>query len=461
MSKQIAAGNFLLPLYSPHYGPGGIPFAYPPLGLYLFSVFIKLTGKYYIYLIWMPPIYTLISLIPLYYLSYELFKSPYAGAFTVVIAATSSDLYIAHAWAAGIARAPAFIFALFSIYFFHRHFNSPSKNNIVLTGLFFGLALLSHLAYGLFCFVWIVCWTLLKPSLRRIIDSTISICLGLLIALIWIIPISSRFGGAIFLNAFNSHSSGDSASFLATGLSAWGRLIVQNTLPIRSNLLMMVLIGIGAFFLIKKKEFTLLLFYLLVILFFPENARFVFLIGSLIAGFGLSTVIEQLLEIFPKEKNLLAQSLSIGLVLFIIGFLWYNGCRSLNNQSPIIENATFELAENIQTILPLDSKYLALIKQDEAEWLPFLFQRDPIVSQWGSEWLGAYDEQTYLMSLFRDCQERQDWPCVENVIGETGTQPDFLITYSKDKKLNDQLSALPQWESIYKNERYTVWVRVN
>ncbi|HBX70865.1 MAG TPA: hypothetical protein DEH25_16170, partial [Chloroflexi bacterium] len=144
-----------------------------------------------------------------------------------------------------------------------------------------------------------------------------------------------------------------------------------------------------------------------------------------------------------------------------IGFLWYNGCRSLNNQSPIIENATFELAENIQTILPLDSKYLALIKQDEAEWLPFLFQRDPIVSQWGSEWLGAYDEQTYLMSLFRDCQERQDWPCVENVIGETGTQPDFLITYSKDKKLNDQLSALPQWESIYKNERYTVWVRVN
>ncbi len=46
MAQQIADANFVLPSMSPFYGPGGIPFAYPPLGLYLLAVFIKLTGKY-------------------------------------------------------------------------------------------------------------------------------------------------------------------------------------------------------------------------------------------------------------------------------------------------------------------------------------------------------------------------------------------------------------------------------
>ena len=36
MAKQIADANFYLPIESPFYGPGGIPFAYPPFGMYFF-----------------------------------------------------------------------------------------------------------------------------------------------------------------------------------------------------------------------------------------------------------------------------------------------------------------------------------------------------------------------------------------------------------------------------------------
>ena len=50
MAQQIAAADFRLPLQSPYYGPGSIPFAYPPLGLYLLAVLIKVTGKYLFFL---------------------------------------------------------------------------------------------------------------------------------------------------------------------------------------------------------------------------------------------------------------------------------------------------------------------------------------------------------------------------------------------------------------------------
>jgi len=461
MADQIAAENFALPISSPFYGPGGIPFAYPPLGLYLFSVFIKLTGKYYIYLIWMPPLFTLVSLIPLYYLSNELFKSPLAAAFTIIIAATSSDLYIAHAWSAGIVRAPAFIFTLLSIYFFHRQNNSPGRYNLLLTGLFFGLALLSHLAYGLFCFVWILCWSGLQPSVRRILDSTMSLAIGMLIAMIWVVPISLHYGSDIFLYAFNSHNSNNLSLLLAFNFSPLLRIFTDNTISISSTPILTALVFLGAFFLILRKEFTLLIFYMLVILFFPETDRFVFLIGSLLAGFGLFSIGEWLSRILQKGKMETANCLGFLLVIPVLAFIWYGGFDSLKKQTPKIEAATFELAEIVQAEMPKDAKYLALVKQDEAEWLPFMFQREPLVAQWGSEWLGEYNRQTHLMSLFHGCQQDQDWSCVEHAIGEAGTDPDFVVTYTSDERLNDQLSSLSQWDEVYSNKRYLLWARAD
>ena len=461
MADQIAGENFALPISSPFYGPGGIPFAYPPLGLYLLSVFIKLTGKYYIYLIWMPPLFTLISLIPLYYLSFELFKSPLAAAFTVVIASTSSNLYIAHAWSAGIVRAPAFIFTLLSIYFFHRQKNSPARYNILLTGIFFGMALMSHLAYGLFCFVWIICWTGLQPSVKRFLDSIVSLVVGTLVSLIWVIPISQRYGSDIFLYAFNSHNSSPYSLLFAFNFSPLIRIFVDNTVSISSNPLLTVLVLIGATFLVLRKEFTLLVFYLLVILFFPETARFVFLIGSLIAGFGLASSGAWLTRFLGKGNMASANWLGIILVFPVLAFIWYGGYEGLKKQTPKIEAATFDLAEIVQAELPDDVKYLALVKQDEAEWLPFLFQREPLVAQWGSEWLGEYNRQTHLMSIFNSCQQDQNWSCVEHTIAEVGADPDFVVTYTRDERLNDQLLSLSQWDEVYSNDRYMLWTRAD
>ena len=118
MAQQIASANFRLPLQSPYYGPGSIPFAYPPLGLYLLAVLIKLTGKYFIFLRLVPPFLSLISLIPLFYLTRELTKSAAAAAFTAVIAATSLDLYIATRGHQELSAPGIYLYPAFDLFFY-------------------------------------------------------------------------------------------------------------------------------------------------------------------------------------------------------------------------------------------------------------------------------------------------------------------------------------------------------
>ena len=457
MAQQIASANFRLPLQSPYYGPGGVPFAYPPLGLYLLAVLIKLTGKYFIFLRLIPPLLSLISLIPLFYLTRELTKSVVAAAFTAVIAATSLDLYIAHAWASGIVRAPAFIFALLSMYFFIRHRDQPSRKNIFWTGVFFGLTILTHLEYALFCFAWIVCWTILsRDFLKRALDSLISIVIGGLISLVWILPVLFRFGMNVVLNAFRTHGNGSfiSRAFNPTSLI---KLLWINLSPISSDKIVALLVLVGVLALIVKKDYILLVFYFFIILAFPDGSRFVFLVGSLIAGLGLSFTVEQLPRLFPERIKFSSRAAGVILSLVILTFIWVSGFSALANLSPVLDDTTLDLAQNIQRDLPIGKNYLALINQDEAEWMPFLFQREPLVSQWGSEWLGTYDQQTFCGALFHDCEKAQDWSCVLAVIHKTEKNPDAVITHAIDKKLNSQILSTKQWVQVFANKRYIVW----
>ncbi len=457
MAEQIANANFRLPLESPFYGPSGIPFVYPPFGLYLLAIFIKLTGKYFVFLRLLPPLLSLISLIPLFYLTLELSKSALAATITVILVATSPDLYIAHAWSAGIARTPAFIFALTSLFFFSRQLNKRLPSNIILTGVFLGLAFMSHLLYALFCFLWIWWWTLFgKNAFARIKDSAVSSMLGLLTASIWLVPTLLRHGIVIFINAFGSHGGADLLFFWKnfTGLFD---LFLNHITPLTSSILLYVPILIGMIATLVKREFAMASFLFFIIPAFPGGVRFIFLLGCIFAGVGLSTLVDW--GVMISKGRLKTMSFVI-MIVPLLGIIWWNSYLTLSNYSPRLDENAIDVAESIQGIIAPDETYLALIKQDEAEWLPFLFQREPIVSQWGSEWLGKYNEQTYLMSLFRDCQKTQDWPCVEGAIIETGGYPDHLITYANDVQLNDQISRTKQWKQFYANDRYVVWSRM-
>ena len=460
MAQQISDANFRLPMESPFYGPGGIPFAYPPFGLYLFAFLIKLTGKYFIFLRLLPPLLSLLALVPLFFLTLELSGSSIAAAITVILAATSQEFYISHTWAAGIVRAPAFLFMLTSLFFFSRQLKSRARSDIILAGLFLGLAFVSHLVYGLFCVLWIGWWTLFDKNhvfQTRLKDSFVSVSIALLTTSIWLVTILSRHGIEILFNAFNSHGGSSSLSFWQTVQGVLSSFL-GNVEPITSNVLLAILVAIGVVASLLKRNYIMVLFYLFIILLFPEGERFIFLLGYIFAGMGISALINW---VSATSDNRLGPAVFAVILIPVLGILWWDGFRTISRYAPLLSNETFDLAGNVQASTLPDGKYLALLRQDEAEWLPFLFQREPLVSQWGSEWLGAYNEQTHLMSRFGGCRTNEDWSCVESVILETGDSPDYVITYVNDDELNRQLLATNQWMQTYTNQRYALWSQIN
>jgi len=458
MAQQIADANFHLPMFSPFYGPGGIPFAYPPFGMYFLAVFIKLTGKYFIFLRLLPPLLGLISFIPLYGITLELSKSRIAALASVIIAATSQDLYISNAWAAGIVRAPAFLFSLISIYFFLRYLNTQSRSNIFWAGVFFGMTFLSHHIHALFSFLWIWWWSVFnKNILTRIKDALMISGIGFLVASPWFVPVLLRHGGGVFVNAFNSHGGNFLLSFWSNSMKTLFSLFLNNISPILSSWLVALLVLIGVLYLILKKNLAFPSLFLLVILAFPEPDRFVFLMGSIAAGIGLFVITEIISRVSMES---LKPILAAVVIIPVLGFMWQQGFAATSRNLPQISSDTLDIAHQVQAMMPPDKKYLALIRQNEAEWMPFLFQREPVVCKWGSEWLGTFPVQTNYTAWFRNCQASQDWACVENTIAAIHVTPQYIISYSKDKRLNKDIQYDGAWEKIYENERYVLWKAV-
>ena len=158
MAEQIADGGFSLPMQIPYYGPGGVPFAYPPLALYVMAAFLKFDVSMITYTRYVPPVFSLLALAPLYLLAKELTRSHFAAGLTVMYAVFSPALYISHTWAAGIVRALSFFFMLWGLYFFNRMLREEKLSLGALAGVFGGLATLTHLYYALFFALWAICW---------------------------------------------------------------------------------------------------------------------------------------------------------------------------------------------------------------------------------------------------------------------------------------------------------------
>ena len=155
----------------------------------------------------------------------------------------------------------------------------------------------------------------------------------------------------VVLDAFRSHGNG---SFISGALNPVGliKLLWINLSPIGSDKVVALLVLAGVFALIVKKDYILLVFYFFIILAFPDGARFVFLIGSLIAGLGLSFSVERLPRLFPERIKFSSRTASIIVFLVILAFIWVSGFSALAILSPVLDDTTLDLAQNIQRDLP-------------------------------------------------------------------------------------------------------------
>jgi hypothetical protein len=149
--------------------------------------------------------------------------------------------------------------------------------------------------------------------------------------------------------------------------------------------------------------------------------------------------------------------LAVIIALCVVGSS-VQGLSQILQYQPELDWNSIETASFVRDNTDSDATYLFVGKVNEAEWFPYLFDRTPVFSPWGSEWKGTYAQQTDILIELRSCELQKSWPCMESLQQKYSVSPDLLVIPNK-RWLIVQLKDTKAWDIIYTGERYLVWER--
>ena len=460
MAEQIANGNFSLPMEIPHYGPGGIPFVYPPLAMYLFAVAIKLGLSIWAYLRLVPAVFSLLAFIPFYYLTRELTGSKIAASVAMILAATAPTIYHTHVWSAGIVRGLALGLCFAGLLFYLRAIRQFSRRDIVLSGIFLGLLLMTHLLYVAFAALVGISFLFSEWKPRRVLTSLGILLLALLIASPWLGVIVARHGLQSLMAASSSHRNTDFFAMLFQDAGAALGFLADNLSHVTDNWFLAALALPGLILLLAQRKFQLPLAFILALV-MGEASIFLPILAGMIAGAFSAQIFTWAAERVEKKRTALALITYASLLIVVVSASLLSaatGLVTISRYEPEIDVYSLKMAKFVQEETSLDKTYLYIGKINEAEWFPYLLDRTPVFALWGSEWKGIYAEQLQILVDLRDCQVQKDWACMESLQQTQNVSPGLLIGPNQ-RWLVLQIKETRQWDVIYADERYLVWER--
>lgn len=459
MAEQIAQANFVLPMTTPHYGPGGFAFVYPPLALYVFALALKIGVPTWTYLRLAPAVFMLLALIPLYFLTLELTESKIAASVTMVLLATAPSAYYTHVWSAGIVRALALCFCLTGLFYYVRSLKNFSWRSFFLAGLFLGLLLITHWLYILFAALFGIAFLIANWKPIHLRTSVGILVTALLTAAPWLGLTLARHGLSSLLIASTSHSNTAFLGFLQN-LTAALQLVGGNLKYVTDNWFLATLAFPGLILLVMRKRIALPLAFLFILL-MGEAFFYTVLVADMLAGVFSSYLIEELPKLIEKKRPAFPQlfrTLPVILTLLAVLLSAASGLSQIARYQPEIDTYSLQMAKSIRGETDPEATYLYIGKINEAEWFPYLLDRTPVFALWGSEWKGNYDQQSQALVDLRECQLKKDWACMEDLQRQQNVAPDLLIGPNQ-RWLAIQIKDTHVWKTIYTDDRYLVWER--
>jgi hypothetical protein len=457
MAESIANNHFLLPSLIPYYGPGGIPFAYPPFSFYLMAAvtsFFKITA--FEYTRWAAPFFLWLSAIPMAFLAYKITRSRLTAALAVIFFILSPRIYLWHGEAAGMTRGLALLFALSSLVFFYQtiiHFNWKT---FFYAAFFLGLCVLTHPTYVEFCLISMAAIILTRQHFSKSVLVSIGIGLtALMISSPYLITTISRFGLKLFANPGNSMQT---MAFIQYFTNPRLFLVILTNIgdKLSPYPLLVIFSLIGLCICLVKRNFIFLVWAFLLAFLMEGYDIVLYPCLSILAGIGLCWLTDQTKKVFR-----LTSLVPIGLItLTICGFYGYQSFIEISHFSPAISNSTIKAAEWLKTHSTADSKYLLISSYvDEMEWFPYLASRTPVIGSWGGEWIGTYNTQLGAVYTMADCASHQSSKCVQSILDLLKVKPDYYVVDSEfhnDQILQD-LDNNPAALKVFHGSNYLIY----
>jgi 4-amino-4-deoxy-L-arabinose transferase-like glycosyltransferase len=214
MANDIRHAAFGLPQFS-SYNMGDVPFAYPPLGLYILAL---IPGDPITTERWLPVVWSMLAIPASYLLARELTDERRAGLTALIFAAMPVT------WAiegGGVTRALALTLLLLALWRVAVLLRRPGVRNAAFVGLLAGVALLTHPAVGPAGLASAAVLFLFVPSRRGFAALAWAGVLTVLIALPWLALVLVRYGSVAILAGATAHHSDETLGRLLTIGPSW------------------------------------------------------------------------------------------------------------------------------------------------------------------------------------------------------------------------------------------------
>lgn len=470
MAQEIPANGYALPATTSYNGLG-LPFAYPPLGLYLASLLANL-GRIPLLsvFLWLPPLLATLAIPAFYLFSRALLADKLRASLATLLFALTPGSYDWHLMGGGVTRALGFFFCLLAAFYVLRLFGSrtgvrdpgglkSALQEIVPAILFCSLAVLSHPEVGLqTAGLCAVLWFFFGRTWRGALDATLVTLGVILLTAPWWGTVISQHGLAPFLSALQTGQH-TTINWLSLFLGLFG---TDEFIP-----LLLILRLAGLVYAIWKREYLLLALLLIPAILDPRSAASIaFLSFSMLAALGFLDLLPTMQKLRGVElRPILTYRLGTG-ILFLITFVLFVEC-GLNNFRLVNTTLTSDERTAITWLkenLPPDQNFLILtgrpysMSDPVQEWFPVFSGQHGQSTLQGLEWTLGVDFTNRLNDLVA-LQACVDIACVENWSHRTGLDFDYLWVAKTLVTLEKNVRVSEMYHLIYESDSTVIFVR--
>lgn len=476
MIREVQGAGYALPWYT-SYNAAGIPYAYPPLGLYVAALLDDLTTLALLDILrYLPMVLDSLIVLAVALLAHGLLRSPAATAFAALAYAVMPGFE----WGimgGGLTRSLGLLFAVLTVYAVHRMYSEQQAKHVVLAAVFGGLTVLSHPSL-----TWFACYTaafvlVASGRTRRGLLYSIATVVGVgLLTAPWWLTVLVRHGVGPLLAAAGSGSA------LVYGMTY---LMTLSHNAFHSLAGVAGLAGIIPCLI--KRQYLLPIWLLATFLLDPRKAHSTVTVPlALLAAVGLAYILGPVLkgragdaasdgEADGSITAWLQSLLATGVIVLLVGQGFVAAAdwsqprlRSL----PAEERAAMAwVADNT----PPDSGFIVINGPQTAwdgssEWFPALAGRTSVATYQGYEWLGLGNSrfeagQKLQLCAYSDAGCLEDWAQSQGVTFThvyVACRADAPNEGDPDKcaQLRNALSRDPEYGIIYDLHGVTVFQRL-
>lgn len=472
MARDVRASGFALPELATYNGLE-IPFAYPPVGIYLLAAAesLGLGGTDAMRII---PLIASVTTIPLvYFIGRDLTRSTWMGAGTAAFFAVSTGSFEWLVMGGGITRAPGFLVALVAVWLVIRAYQASGWWPSAGAGVVVGMTSLVHLQAAVFAAVSTVALLPFLAPRRGGVRRLLSI--GAVAALVvspWVAVVGARHG----LEPFIAAASSGGTPFVG----------VLNILSSRSSGGVVEVLGIATMVglaICAYRGFWLPVLWAFAIVIVDSRAGqpFLSLPAAIAVTFALRDIgavvsqarVSAVRGVVGVASSLTRPALFLAACLFGAALVADSLAAQRSPDSPLRavpmpeRQAMDWVVQNTEpeaTFAVVSGRYWAW--DGTAEWFPVLTGRRSVATVQGYEWLGAsYERQVERAVELAPCVADYDVKCIDRWLEEGGEIDYLFLTRSPDAaalglecchQMAEQVAGIRTAEVVYRDAEVVI-----